>query len=300
MAVVRFNEIWQDRSTDLGGRQDSKATRSWRVITDERYTREAEIFEYGEDNGKIPPLYDPHPAWPNLTARRRTCKNQSDSPLHWIVTVEYSDAPFDESDREDEPEEFDNPLLRPARISWSSSRYKEAIYVSEDGEAIINAAGDYFDPPAETERVYWVINVSKNVAAVPDWVLTVNMPINESTTVIQGLSFDAETLRLIDLQISEQKTEGLFQFYEVRLQIEYKVDGWLARPLNQGLYELFADPTVSTGKGKRRALVDGKPAVAPVLLGDDGFRLINPLPADATYMEYRINPYLDFNLLPLV
>ena len=105
--------------------------------------------------------YQPHPNSPRLRVASNEPRRR-EGTLLWDITVQYS-AELQER------EEDENPLARPAKISWSAAMYQRATLFDADGKPIRNAAGDLFDPQ-EVEDERWVISVKKNVAAVPKWI----------------------------------------------------------------------------------------------------------------------------------
>ena len=136
-----------------------------------------------------------------------------------------------------EREEDENPLARPAKISWSAAMYQRATLFDADGKPIRNAAGDLFDPQ-EVEDERWVISVKKNVAAVPKWILSYRMVVNDGAVRIQGLTFPKETLRLQGLAISEEQIENRIPFYEVSFELHFREEGWRRPLINRGYNEL--------------------------------------------------------------
>ncbi len=163
--------------------------------------------------------------------------------LLWDVTVQYS-AELQER------EEDENPLARPAKISWSAAMYQRATLFDADGKPIRNAAGDLFDPQ-EVEDERWVISVKKNVAAVPKWILSYRMVVNDGAVRIQGLTFAKETLRLQGLAISEEQIENNIPFYEVSFELHFREEGWRRPLINRGYNELVESKDPDKGKTTR-------------------------------------------------
>ncbi len=193
--------------------------------------------------------YQPHPLSPRLRVAANEPRRR-EGTLLWDVNVCYS-AELEER------EEDENPLARPASISWSSAMYQRATLFDADGKPIRNSAGDLFDPQ-EIEDERWVISVKKNVAAVPKWILNYRMVVNDGAVRIQGLTFPKETLRLQGLSISEEQIENRVPFYVVSFELHFREEGWRRRLINRGYNELVDKLRVP---GKR---------LVPILMGLKG------------------------------
>lgn len=300
MSVVYISEIWPGRGGAFGGIEDSTRTRKFRVRTDNKFDDETLIVNFGVSSGKLPERFQPHPANPKLTARTINCENQEESPFHWIATVSYASSAVtkEEQEKEDKP----NPNERRAKIKWNTSLYREAIVKDSKGKAILNSAGDYPDPPVERDRSNWNISISKNVPAVPEWLLDYNnCPINESSFTIQGLTIETGKARLTTIEIGEESEENGFTFYPLRFDLEIKKEGWKTSILDQGFREKF---TVFGVTKQRHIQIEDENevlsnATSPVLLDGEGLVLINPTPDRAKYLDFDTSESKDFNALPL-
>src|SRR5581483_6338239 len=142
MAVLSVREIWNGRR----GSADEKAVREYarvfRVVTSNSLDG-ALVAETAVDpfNGTaIPNLFasyiEPNGTTFDLTAiARKIDVVQDDSdPNTWLVTVSNP-----------------NPLLRPSEIKWSFAQFQRIADVDIYGAAVVNSAGEAFDPPAEKD-----------------------------------------------------------------------------------------------------------------------------------------------------
>jgi len=290
MTVTLFDEIHSGRQGSSEGLAKTTSSRSWRVVTNNRYDDDVFVIRYGLSSNLLPQLYSPHPSWRALTARKVTASNQADSPHHFLVTVEYSSAPLDkeDKDKEDNPD----PTTRPAVIKWNTVLYREAVEKDVDGDAILNSAGDYFDPPIERDRSNWTCVVRKNLANPPTWLLDYNnCPINSSSFVVDGVQVQQRKARLSMIDIGEKQVENDVNFRTVTITLEFKKEGWQASILDQGLKE------VEDGELKP-ITIDGKSITSPQLLSD-GVHIEAPSPANAEFLDYDIYDEKDFSVLPL-
>jgi hypothetical protein len=290
VTVTLFDEIHSGRQGSSEGLAKTTSSRSWRVVTNNRYDDDVFVIRYGLSSNLLPQLYSPHPSWQALTARKVTASNQADSPHHYIVTVEYSSAPLDkeDKDKEDNPD----PTTRPAVIKWNTVLYREAVEKDVDGDAILNSAGDYFDPPIERDRSNWTCNVRKNLANPPTWLLDYNnCPINSSSFTVDGVSVQARKARLSMIDIGEKQIENDVNFRTVTITLEFKKEGWQASILDQGLKEV-------DGGELKPIMIDGKSLTSPQLLSG-GVHIDAPSPDNAEFLDYDIYDEKDFSVLPL-
>ena len=290
MTVTLFDEIHSGRQGSSEGLAKTTSSRSWRVVTNNRYDDDVFVIRYGLSSNLLPQLYSPHPSWRALTARKVTASNQADSPHHFLVTVEYSSAPLDkeDKDKEDNPD----PTTRPAVIKWNTVLYREAVEKDVDGDAILNSAGDYFDPPIERDRSNWTCVVRKNLANPPTWLLDYNnCPINSSSFVVDGVNVQQRKARLSMIDIGEKQVENDVNFRTVTITLEFKKEGWQASILDQGLKEV-------DGGVLKPITVDGKSITSPMLLSG-GVHIDAPSPDNAEFLDYDIYDEKDFSVLPL-
>lgn len=300
MSIVLFEEMWQDRGAESAGIDDSTATRQWRVVTNDKTHDAIYVITYGLSAGILPQRYSPLPSNAYLTARRLRADSQTETPLHWIVTANYSSAPVssEEKDKEQNPE----PLNRKAKFRWSTNLYREAVEKDIDDNAILNSAGDYFDPPIERDRSNWVLTVTRNVTAVPIWLLDYNnCPINESSFTVDGVTVEEKKARLTTIDIGEEQIENNVKYRVLTMQIEFKKEGWTAKILDQGLRK-----RTDLAGGWKQVHIEVEndngelsKVTSPVMLDGEGGVLDQPSPDTAVFLDYELYEAKDFSVLPL-
>lgn len=304
--TITIENFWERSWTDA--KVDAKrAEHTWLGKTSNRYTRAKEVIAYGRSIGMIPYLLDEHPDEPLLTCRSVTATGKSGAPQAWDIRAEYSSEPLNE--KEEEKTREPNPLLRKARIRWKQNRYRQAVFEGKeikvinaagtevdtpDGNAWVNSAGDFLDPPNEKDRSFWAVSITKNVASIPSWILDIDNPLNSSTTTIDGLAFPRGTLKLVDGERSELQTEGTYEYYVLQLEIEYRKDGHFIRALDQGFRE-------RGGTNERQEIKDrkGQKITSPWPLNGFGDKIDDPNPSNVYYIQGRVDEYFDFNNFPL-
>lgn len=301
MSVVSISEL-TERPGDFTG-EEGNETRVFRVLVDSKTDTPTTIAA----SGQLPAFLEAHPNNVFLL-----CRSLSVAPLTghwqwWKATAKYSSEPLSQREREKlEP----NPLLRAAKIRWESREESEAMFFDEDGYALVNSAGDSYDPVPERTICNWTCYVEKNVAAVPSWFLEYASVVNEDSykiprnVILAGTGtgtgtgadelFDVEPgySRLVNPRVSEVMEENGVQYVTMTFALEMKqlqnVDGsqvldpiartpvtfepWDLIVLDQGLRQKI--PASGTGTG---TAVSGQ---IRQILDDDGNMINSPVPLD--------------------
>jgi hypothetical protein len=223
-----------------------------------------------------------------------SCRNvkvtQDDgAPRKWTIEAEYSSKPIRENQQEE------NPLNRPAQIEIETASYKRAIWQDIDSKAVLNSAGDYFDPPIEIDQAFWTFRVKKNVADLPTWILDYENAVNNSAITIRGLSLPQYTAKLSNIRVGDLKIEGDYNYFEFSYIVEVRRDKWIPlKVLDQGLR--FKDGT------NRKHIMDNstppRPVSSPRLLNGSGAVLSDPTPTNAVYREFTVYYARNFSILP--
>lgn len=289
MSIVKVEQIWPGRGGDSEGIDATTAVRRYRITTDDKHDTEQTIAA----SGLLPARHSALPENIFLTLRRLSLENIQETPRVWEATLTYSSEPIDQ-----EREERDlqpNPLLRRRTLEWTTNQYREGVLKDRDNKAVVNSAGDFFDPPPEKDASYWVASISKNVAQVPAFMAEVDNPINEDDVDLGGITWPAGTFRLSNLRISDEQKENGYSFFVLSYQLEYRKAGWALKIPDNGMRE--KDPGDST---KRIHIKDDneEPVTSPVLLDGSGNRLADPSPDNAVNLTFDIYEELDFTTVP--
>ncbi len=279
MAVTDVNEIWDGRS---GADDGSTRTREriWRIITDDPFD-DAPIVEAAV--GVV--AGDPHPNDFGAKARSINAR-QGESRLVWLVTVSYSSA------KDLQP----NPLNDPAEISWDGEPFQRPLIKDKDGKAVLNSAGDPFDPPIMRDDNRPVASVTKNVGSVPTWVLNYRDVVNSDQFTLDGLTIAAGKAKIKWISVSPRQERNGVSFRTLAFQIHLNKDGWAFEVLDRGFREL--DPNDAT---KRIQIRDDEKRLVtePVLLDGSGARLADPDENNAVFRDFDGYEELPFSVLPL-
>lgn len=303
MAITAYEAASPGRQGKPYPGSDQESTRNFHVLTDSWSQTEFDILFAGV----LPTRGDEHPESPLLFAFDLNLKQHPKNPTFWEAQVKYKTDTF--SQREKDQQALPNPLDRPAEIEWGSVAYNVPIEMDLDGEAICKSAGDSFDPPIEMVQYYWCAHVTRNVAAVPLWIIDYAGAVNNADYEIDGVPVAALCSRLVDIKIGIRSRENGYAFRPFRYSIEFRAkrparDGedeadipcaFDAEVLDQGFH-------LWDGTNKRRIYTTDtprQPVSQPVLLDGMGLPLDNPTTATAVFRKFRTTGRKDFSELPL-
>jgi len=265
-----------------------------------------------------------HPLNPWLILKPVAWDQSEDNPRLFTATLRWDKEPI--SQKEKDKKDYPNPLNRPAVITWKTQQEMEAAQFDSEGAAILNSAGDIFDPPVERPRSHLVAVVKKFVAGFPDWAWDMIDCANSSPFLIDGRLVPTGRACLNNIELGEWQNEGQdpdnpgddIRYREVVFEIAIKrprkvrtneelepvessddiPDPWQLEVVDQGLHEL----EFITNK-RKRILDDSspkQPVAQPVLLNGSGQKLSTPGPYDAIYRRFdKFRETADFSLLPL-
>ncbi len=306
MSITSFKEINDGRS----GREEYMAT----GITVTTYTR---TFRLGtndpDDDATAVFLYASTPnigaSHPNHANAR--CNSRQTQPLeiatktYWALAVNYT-TQWDI--RED-------PLDDPAKTTWATESYQTPAVEEIDGNAIVNAAGDPFDPPAEKDDSRWTSVTSKNIPnAVPAWMFAYQDGVNSDSFTVDGKLIAAGEGKVSAIHLAPVQERNEIEYRVLTVTIHYRGEGddagssgygsgsgsdeiepWDLSLLNAGLREVVSG---SAGDTLRNITDDLESEVAgPVPLDADGAELQNPTPETVLYLQFEVYRKRTFALI---
>lgn len=270
MAVIAVAEIHDGRGAGKSTAKHKsvrKYTRVWRVETNNRYDEASVIYP------ALPALGSSYPSDPGAKLKELNPKGDSKSKLLWYVTGQYETMPINE-----------NPLDDPIKISWSTKSFQRPYVEDRDGQAIMNSAGDPYDPPAEGDDDIWEVKVTRNLPAVPSWVLLYRNTVNSDPITLDGIPVAVGKAKLAAISIGEWQYRNDTAFRVLTMTIQVKDQGWSKRLLDSGMRE--RDAFDST---RRAPIMDrGKKVSHPVPLDGTGYRLANPSPTNSVFRTHDI------------
>jgi hypothetical protein len=289
MAIVKMAEA-SGQTLDYSLPFDSDSTRRWLCVTSHNYHTSADVYQYGLDNNILPlPYVSYHPVLVGHSCRNVKVTQDDGAPRKWTIEATYSSKPIKENQAEE------NPLNRPAQIEIETASYRRAIWSDINGNAVLNSAGDYFDPPVEIDVGYWTFRVKKNVADIPTYLLDYENAVNNAAFTIRGLSIGQYEAKLSNIRVGDLKIEGDYQYFEFSYTMERRREKWIPlKVLDQGLR--------FKSEANRKHIMDNstppRPVTSPRLLDGNGAVLSDPTPTNAKYREFTVYYARNFSVLP--
>lgn len=232
-------------------------------------------------------------------------EQNEEAPEVFVCTLKWTSEPLSKKE-EDEDTEPD-PLSREALWTWTTGRDRIAIMYDLNRDAIINSAGEFFDPPFERDLPFLIARGVKKVAGVPDWAWDMIDTKNSSDFTVDGRLVEKGRACLADIQLGQWQKSGDTRYREATFEIHIKKprkirsgessvpSPWDIEIIDQGLHEL-------DGSNNLTKILDhdGQPLAQPVLLNGSGLRLTTPTDSDThVYFPFEIREETDFNNLPL-
>lgn len=228
MAVIYTKQI----SEEFTANTDSELTinQTWRVQTN-LTTDTAFIIAASP---LVPQLFQPHTTAP-AKVQSVSPKRLSGSLTHWDVTVTYSNAVNDESE---------NPLKALPEITIETEFGEEEAWVDLDGNPIVNAAFDPYDPPLSRDKPTSVVTVSQNVAVFDEAARLqyANATNSDAFILISPGLFNAIYLPgqcKIKAFSGSNQVQNDVVFWKRVIKFAVRSTDWIARPINQGYQEFY-------------------------------------------------------------
>lgn len=317
MAVLKFADVHKEEGTygESGQRTDYYA-----ALVDDLTTAQADLRLHRPDLQR----WQPHPTELGLFVDRFRA-DLREGQFWYDIRVEYSSRLTIPTD----------PLAAPAGITWETTEISEQVQLDAHGRPLLNHAGSPL-LDIEDERSLWVIQITKNVADVPSWLLDYGywQPVNSDSVSIRGQRFPPRTLKLSRIRIGDWQSESDIDYLPLSLTLIHHPKTWDRQYLNRGTYELRlidelgrqqpdwpAGPRPPGWKFESVLCTDqnGAPVSEPVFLNRKGRRprlqtsdptqlvtnyadgvIKHPLdPSDIVNLQFRVKQELPFRVLPL-
>lgn len=315
MAVTSVRESWEGRAgKDVWTRQRTY-TRTFEVVTDDPADDVTVAGSaVGPDGKRIPRLGDAYPGDSAAVVVSVHPSNLTDSPFHWLVTVEYDTQPpvpeaqqpstsppppppQAEQGEQQGVDRKENPLGRPPVWKFSFQQTTEPVQRSYFGalEPLRNSADLPFDPPATIEVSRPVVTCTWNVALV-------NLDrLDDLQDAVNDRPFwgkAARTWRCIGID-AQSNFENDCWFWTVTVTLAYRRETWDLKLLDAGYSEkVFVDPNnAGSPVWVWQKMKDpwGNEPTEPVPLDGNGRKLA--IGSQPVFLEFRVYPERDFNTL---
>jgi len=306
MSIVSIKE-------DTDGRRGSKSgggfsfTRTFRIITNDPEDDAAIILAddaSDSSSNTLPVLFSQHPNSTLAVLDSFTCDPFSGDRLHWVVKAMYKRR-ADISDNPTDPT-VTKPTEFPPNISYGfSNRYQRVVENSyftvensDSGDpipdpketptkAILNSAGQPFDPPLVQDDSSLRIDIQRNETREefdPD--TTANRfkdTLNISQITIAGINIGPLEGRMIDVQADKKWDQENEVYWDVSYIIEVRRSTHKRSILDAGYYQLASSPTDFTDI-ERLLDSDDEPITEPVPLNGAGTALA--LSGEFEYLDF--------------
>lgn len=233
-------------------------------------------------NASLPDIGSAHPEDSSAWCRRLSVERVAGWRL-WKVVAEYSS----------EFELNTTPTSDPAIITWSTEQFQKPAEFDASGNAVVNSAGDKFDPPALMDDSRRIVTVQKNMSAVPTWILTYQDAVNNDTFSVGGVSVAIGQAKMQSVNVSVRKTRNGTNFYEVSFTMHLQKAGWVLSIVDAGYRK-----KVGTGR-EIITNTDKTLPMTPVALDGSGGVLADPTAATIVYREFTVYETKAFSSLPL-
>lgn len=288
MAIIKFKEKWETRTGDFtlqpsSGKQTNTVVRGFLVVTDNKNDDHAEILA----DFRCPKFGQQHPTLQSLFVV--SVKPRAEfGPKIWTVTVAYSD----------ERNLTDDPTTDPAEIVWGGEQFQTPFTKDRDGKAVLNSAGDFFDPPHEIDDSRSLATITKNVPVQTHvgLVLGFRNVINSDDIVIDGVDVGSKKAKIQWIEVSQKRERNDIAYRTLTIPIHLNEDSWEVDLLDQGYRE--KDPADATKRIQIRS-DDETELSAPAMLDGAGAKLANPSLDNAKYLTKGAYKLKAFKELPL-
>lgn len=280
---MQINELFDGRDHALSDKGVRTYTRVFHVITDDPYVGPAAVrAALGISRGD-PYITDSES---DLQARvRRIQPQQQDNPRLWEVRVEYDST---------QEEESESPFDKPPEVSWDFAQFTRVAYKDRDGKAILNSAGQYFDPPIEIDDSRPVLTVVRNE---PSYNPSLAYQYRDAVNSDAFYGAPPGTAKVVKIT-GASAVENDIPFWRVTYEFSFNPDGWQPSILDQGRYakiggKLVPIPEFDTDGNEIR----GSHVADPVPLNGNGARLADPNPDNAVFLDFNVFNERAFNAL---
>lgn len=284
MSVTSVKELIK-RNGSYDGTSQSHV-RSWEIVVNSKYDNSVTIGN-ALIGTSLPNLFYTHPN--NIFLTTRSLKIAQSKGLIWIATATYSSAPLSQSERERAEES--NPLDRTVKIAWAAAEYEKAMVKDKDEKAIVNSAGDYYDPVPSVPWERLSFSFRQNFTGPQTWMIDYINSVNASDISILGISITAGNARFVQPSGSEEQEENGVIYHETAWNIEADVQTWQLELLDEGLREKSGTDRIAIVDGTSTAVT------SPALLDGSGAVLADPTLDNAVFNCHLVYTEKDYTTI---
>ncbi|MEM9414496.1 MAG: hypothetical protein AAGA29_03340, partial [Planctomycetota bacterium] len=278
MSVISVKEKHQDRRAMRTRSGSKEYTRVFQVETDDINDGPAVAV----DAAGVPASGDTYNGV--MFSEKDAAPVDGDDTL-FEVTVSYSNSGGSQAQDED-------PLARPADVSFEGSETTEPFFRDVNDKRVINSAGEPFHDFLDRIRSIGSILIERNEATFDDVLMeSFRDTTNDATVTIKGNGYAAGTLKM-GAVTAKERTENDVTYWRVRYPISKNRDGWLIRVEDRGFSERLGNDL--------KPILDaaGNQVALPWPLNGAGTKRFNPadLPAIIDFDAYESKSWAPLGL----
>jgi hypothetical protein len=282
MSILTVIEV-SGRSLGINQKGDREAERLFRIRTD---SKTESLSDLRTATG-LPNMFSAHPDDSGTVVVDIAVAQHEDDPFSWDVTLRYSSVL-------DNGEQDENPLNQPAVIEYGSAQFQVVAVRDISGNAVVNSARMFFDPPVMVDQSRPVIRITKNKASFSaSQAMAYQDAINTDSWL--GIApYCGKVAHYGGVKRYKNIDGLLLPYWEVSLEVQVKHDTWIFYLLDQGYFQLVSNvrqPIRLTGNGETvpgPAWLDGAGAALP-----DGT-------STPVFLEYHLLRELPFSALEML
>ena len=280
MAILSVREI-AGKGGGIGPSSERNYERRFRVVTDSRLTGVRDVLSAAG----LPVKGDIYATADELDSGAR-CKSRDaaqddDNPAVWVVTCHY-DTTTEEQDEE--------PTQRRTRYRWGTAQFQRVAWKDIDGKAIVNSAGQYFDPPIEVDDSRPTLTVTR-IERTYNQALAIQY--QDAVNSDSFLGFAPGQVKVASIEAEDFEENGVI-YWTVKYEFHFRREGWIKEPLDQGRYEKWGNFLVPIKERDEDGNELDTYVSDPVPLDGQGKRLDNPGPDSCKYLSFKVYKSLAF------
>lgn len=238
------------------------------------------------------------------TIRVQTIKPNQQSPVFWIIEIEYKGS-FGGGSYVQTGSIEGSPLDMPPKVRWGKADRQVLVHEDVDGKAIVSPATGEWIPDVMRDLHDITLSVTRNYAGV-DLAATHRYLHSVNSDVFRG--FPPGTARLVSFSAEEKWSETHGGYYQVDAEVVFRWPynttpnkAWYARVPHAGFLEMVPD-TRPGEEGNLRPVRakdwSGQETAQKVFLDVDGVRLTSfELPE---FLEFKLYEPLTYSALGLL
>jgi hypothetical protein len=294
MAIMTINEMMEEGSREAHWNVDAGRTyqRKFRIITSTQNDGPNVVLgQFGTNYGDTyQPFYAANEADLFACVNQIDCEPTGNDGIEWIVTLSYGwYNPLQAGGGKEQ-----NPLDMPIEVSWALRDHETVLDTDQNGDAVLNTAGDPYDPPIVIDDPRLVMTVVRNEMMFNvGWVLAYRNAVNSDPFA----GFPPLTCKVLNISSRSQWHQDIGWYYQTTYEFEFltaSIDydtntGFRKRIISQG----FRAISSVTGTPYHITL-KGTPISSPMLIDSNGYLLGHD---DTPYWQtFQAYPELPFNI----